>query len=119
MILAEKFGRFIADGQPHQTDDRPCGLQKLRFGRHDSDGAESQRLGRQLQRFIPGTIFKISELLYALLIESNNDAAMALAGKMGLDDFVAAMNEEAQRLGIITTHTTTRSELTQLPKKKL
>ena len=56
------------------------------------------------KRFIPGTIFKISELLYALLIESNNDAAMALAGKMGLDDFVAAMNEEAQRLGIITTH---------------
>ena len=56
------------------------------------------------KRFIPGTIFKISELLRALLIESNNDAAMALAGKMGLDDFVAAMNEEAQKLGLITVH---------------
>ena len=56
------------------------------------------------KRFIPGTSFKISELLRALLIESNNDAAMALAGKIGLDNFVAAMNEEAQKLGLITVH---------------
>src|SRR3989338_7101062 len=47
------------------------------------------------KRFIPGTDFKISELLRALLIESNNDAAMALAGKMGLDNFLSAMNNEA------------------------
>jgi len=56
------------------------------------------------KRFIPGTSFKISELLRALLIESNNDAAMALAGKMGLDNFVAMMNGEAKELGIITTY---------------
>src|SRR3989338_8374945 len=56
------------------------------------------------KRFIPGTVFKISELLRALLIESNNDAAMALAGKMGLDNFVAMMNGEAKELGIITTY---------------
>jgi len=56
------------------------------------------------KRFIPGTVFKISELLRALLIESNNDAAMALAGKMGLDNFLSAMNKEAQELGIITTY---------------
>ena len=56
------------------------------------------------KRFIPGTSFKISELLRALLIESNNDAAMALAGKMGMDNFVAEMNEEAQKLGLITVH---------------
>ena len=56
------------------------------------------------KRFIPGTSFKISELLRALLIESNNDAAMALAGKMGLDNFLSAMNNEAKELGIITTY---------------
>ena len=56
------------------------------------------------KRFIPGTSFKTSELLRALLIESNNDAAMALAGKMGLDNFLSAMNKEAQELGIITTY---------------
>ena len=56
------------------------------------------------KRFIPGTSFKIGELLRALLIESNNDAAMALADKMGMDNFLTAMNDEARRLGIITTH---------------
>ena len=43
-------------------------------------------------------------MLRALLVESNNDAAMALAGKMGMDNFVAEMNEEAQKLGLITVH---------------
>ena len=56
------------------------------------------------KRFIPGTSFKTSELLRALLIESNNDAAMALAGKMGMDNFLSAMNNEAKELGIITTY---------------
>ena len=56
------------------------------------------------KRFIPGTIFKTSELLRALLIESNNDAAMTLAGKIGLDNFLSAMNNEAKELGIITTY---------------
>jgi len=56
------------------------------------------------KRFIPGTSFKISELLRALLIESNNDAAMALAGKIGLDNFLSAMNNEATGIGLITTY---------------
>ena len=56
------------------------------------------------KRFIPGTSFKTSELLRALLIESNNDAAMALAGKIGLDNFLSAMNNEAKELGLITTY---------------
>lgn len=56
------------------------------------------------KKFIPGTSFKIKELLRALLVESNNDAAMALAGKMGMDNFISAMNKEAQKLGIIITY---------------
>lgn len=56
------------------------------------------------KRFIPGTSFKVSELLKALLIESNNDVAMALADKMGMDNFLSAMNDEAKELGIITTY---------------
>jgi len=56
------------------------------------------------KRFIPGTSFKIIELLHALLIESNNDVAMALAGKMGMDNFVSMMNSEAKKMGIITTY---------------
>src|SRR3989338_2061350 len=71
---------------------------KITMGPKVNDWPDSSK------RFIPGKVFKISELLRALLIESNNDAAMALAGKMGLDNFVAMMNGEAKELGIITTY---------------
>lgn len=71
---------------------------KITMGTKVNDWPDSSR------KFIPGTSFKISELLRALLIESNNDSAVALAGKMGMDNFLAAMNEEAQELGIITTY---------------
>ena len=43
---------------------------------------------------------------------------MALAGKMGMDNFLTAMNEEAQRLGIITTHYDNPVGLDPHPKKK-
>ena len=72
--------------------------EKITIGPKVNDWPDSSK------RFIPGTSFKISELLRALLIESNNDAAMALAGKMGLNNFLATMNEEARGLGIITTY---------------
>ena len=72
--------------------------EKITMGPKVNDWPDSSR------KFIPGTSFKISELFRALLIESNNDAAMALADKMGLDNFVAGMNEEARGLGIITTY---------------
>lgn len=71
---------------------------KITMGPKVNDWPDSSK------RFIPETSFKISELLHALLIESNNDAAMALADKMELDNFLAAMNEEARGLGIITTY---------------
>ena len=71
---------------------------EITMGPKVNDWADSSK------RFIPGTSFKISELLCALLIESNNDAAMALAGRMGMDNFLSAMNKEAQDLGIITTY---------------
>ena len=71
---------------------------EITMGPKVNDWADSSK------RFIPGTVFKISELLRALLIESNNDAAMALAGRMGLDNFLSAMNKEARELGIITTY---------------
>lgn len=56
------------------------------------------------RRFIVGTAFKIKDLLHALLIESNNDAAMVLASKIGEEKFLKKMNQEAARLNIITTY---------------
>jgi D-alanyl-D-alanine carboxypeptidase len=50
-----------------------------------------------------GEKITVNNLLYALLIQSGNDAAMALAENMkdgGLDNFVRKMNEKAKILGM-------------------
>lgn len=72
--------------------------EKITISAKVNDWADSSK------RFIPGTVFKASELMRAMLIESNNDSAMAFANKAGMENFVSAMNEEAKKLGIITTH---------------
>lgn len=50
-----------------------------------------------------GETMDVQSLLTGLLIQSGNDAAMALAEHMGLEAFVAAMNEEATYLGMKDT----------------
>ena len=72
--------------------------EKITMGKNVNDWPDSSK------RFIPGTIFRLRELMRALLIESNNDSAIALANKVGIERFVNGMNSEAQRLGMITTH---------------
>jgi D-alanyl-D-alanine carboxypeptidase (penicillin-binding protein 5/6) len=56
-----------------------------------------------------GEGFNVEELLYGLLLNSSNDAAVALAEHAAgsVDGFVALMNEEARRLGAADTHFTT------------
>lgn len=54
-------------------------------------------------KFEPGEIFKVQDLLSALLIESNNDAAEVLAIRAGQEKFVGAMNIEASALGLKDT----------------
>jgi len=46
----------------------------------------------------------IEQLLKYMLYYSSNDAAFALAEVIGLDNFVAKMNEKAQDLGLKNTH---------------
>ncbi len=53
-----------------------------------------------------GETLTVRELLYALLLESANDSAVALAYATsgGVDDFVNLMNEKAVSLGLTNTH---------------
>ncbi len=51
-----------------------------------------------------GEIFFVGDLLHALLIESNNDAGDAFAAKMGVEKFVALMNQNALRFGMNRTN---------------
>ncbi len=50
-----------------------------------------------------GEQYRVKNLLYPLLMESSNAASYALAQKMGLNQFVDAMNEKAQELGMTNT----------------
>ncbi|MHB8780898.1 MAG: D-alanyl-D-alanine carboxypeptidase family protein [Candidatus Geothermincolia bacterium] len=54
----------------------------------------------------PGETLQVEQLLYALMIQSANDAAMALAEHVGgtVEGFADIMNETAARLGCTNTH---------------
>ncbi len=54
----------------------------------------------------PGEQFTLRELLYAMLLNSANDAAVAVADYIGgsVNGFVQMMNQEAQKLGAYDTH---------------
>ena len=65
-----------------------------------TSGVEGSTIGLQL-----GDKFYFEDLLYAMLLPSANDAAMAIADNYlgGKDSFVAAMNEKAQVLHMVST----------------
>ncbi|CDG80908.1 D-alanyl-D-alanine carboxypeptidase family protein [Janthinobacterium agaricidamnosum] len=54
----------------------------------------------------PATPVKINDLLYGLMVQSGNDAAVALAEAVAGDEgtFVTLMNREAERMGLKNTH---------------
>lgn len=53
--------------------------------------------------FSVGEKYRLTHLLHALLIESNNDAARTFAASYGRADFIRAMNDKAQELGLSRT----------------
>jgi D-alanyl-D-alanine carboxypeptidase (penicillin-binding protein 5/6) len=56
-----------------------------------------------------GEVFSVEDLIYAMMVQSANDAAYTLAHRAGgtVDEFVAKMNAKARELGM--THSTFRS----------
>jgi D-alanyl-D-alanine carboxypeptidase (penicillin-binding protein 5/6) len=54
----------------------------------------------------PATPVKVHDLLYGLMVQSGNDAAVALAEAVAGDEaaFVTLMNREAERMGLKNTH---------------
>jgi D-alanyl-D-alanine carboxypeptidase (penicillin-binding protein 5/6) len=54
----------------------------------------------------PATPVKVNDLLYGLMVQSGNDAAVALAEAVAGDEsaFVVLMNREAERMGLKSTH---------------
>ena len=62
---------------------------------------------------VPGERISVQQLLYALLLQSANDAALALAEHISgtVEDFVKAMNSRAKRLGLTDTRLASPSGL--------
>ena len=67
--------------------------------------AEASRMGGSQVYLKEHELFTIEELLYALMIQSANDAATALAIHIAgsKDGFVSLMNEKARELGMTST----------------
>jgi D-alanyl-D-alanine carboxypeptidase (penicillin-binding protein 5/6) len=68
--------------------------------------AESAKIGGSQVYLKENEIFPVEDLLYALMIQSANDAATALAIHVagGRDAFVARMNGKARELGMDSSH---------------
>lgn len=66
------------------------------------------KYGANSAGLIPGQVFTVDELMHAMLIVSAADAAYTLANAYGpgLPAFIAKMNAEAAKLGLVHTHFT-------------
>lgn len=72
-------------------------------------GSDIQSLagtGASLAGLVPGERLTLRELLYGLLLPSGDDAAIAIADGVASSqaNFVALMNQQAQRMGLVHTH---------------
>ena len=67
--------------------------------------AEASKTGGSQVYLKENEVFTVDELLYALMVQSGNDAAVALAIHVGgtKDAFVELMNAKAQQLGMTNT----------------
>lgn len=63
---------------------------------------------------LKGDTFTVGELLYPLLMESNNSAAYTLARYNGTENFVRWMNDKAEAIGMTNTHMEDPSGLSPL-----
>ena len=62
---------------------------------------------------VPGSLVAVEDLLHGMIVQSGNDACLALAEAIAGSEeaFVERMNREAQRLGLKDTHFTNSSGL--------
>ena len=55
-------------------------------------------------KFIAGEIVSLKDALHAILIESNNEIAIAIAKTIGTESFIKKMNDRAHELKMYDTH---------------
>jgi serine-type D-Ala-D-Ala carboxypeptidase (penicillin-binding protein 5/6) len=90
--------REIESGRIHLTDDVPISVNAWKHAAPEE---------KQSAMFIrEGTTVKLEDLLRGVIIQSGNDATVAVAEYVGgsEDAFVDLMNQEAKTLGMFNTH---------------
>lgn len=80
----------------------------------------AQEMGGTQVHLAEGEVNSVEDLLYALMLQSANDAAVALAEKVSgsVEEFVAQMNRKARELGLTNTKFSTPHGL-PMSKKEL
>lgn len=121
LLLDATSGQVLASHEPNMRVE-PASLAKLMTAYLASSAIKEKRLdpnqmvnvsvrawkvdNSSSKMFIdPATPVKVNDLLYGLIIQSGNDAAVALAEAVaGTEDtFVTLMNREAERMGLKST----------------
>ncbi|MDB5762198.1 MAG: D-alanyl-D-alanine carboxypeptidase [Herminiimonas sp.] len=122
LLLDATSGQVIASQEPNMRIE-PASLTKLMTAYLAFAAIKEKRLdlnqmvnvsvrawkvdGDSSKMFIdPATPVKVNDLLYGLIVQSGNDAAVALAEAVaGTEDaFAVLMNREAERMGLKSTH---------------
>jgi serine-type D-Ala-D-Ala carboxypeptidase (penicillin-binding protein 5/6) len=122
LLLDATSGQVLASHEPNMRIE-PASLAKLMTAYLASSAIKEKRLdlnqminvsvrawkvdNSSSKMFIdPATPVKVNDLLYGLIIQSGNDAAVALAEAVaGTEDtFASLMNREAERMGLKSTH---------------
>ena len=105
-------GHGAADRLHHQGDDRaghhPGGRAGPKVTVPKAVTAYVAKYDANAAGLIPGQVFTVDQLLHVMLVVSAADAAYTLANAYGpgLPAFMAKMNAEATRLGLMNTHFT-------------
>ncbi len=120
-VLADFESGWIIDSQNADVHIEPASLTKLMTGYLVFDAIEQGEIGLQDLVLISKKSWKtggsrmfievdtqvaVAQLLHGLIIQSGNDAAVALAEHLGGSEagFAAKMNQTAAELGMLNTH---------------
>jgi D-alanyl-D-alanine carboxypeptidase (penicillin-binding protein 5/6) len=115
VLIDAKTGKVLYDRDMHAVK-YPASLTKIMTGLLTLENLESDRVvtidaetpftkGSRIY-LLEGEQVTVEQLLYALMIESANDAAVALAKEISgtTEDFAALMNRRAKELGALHTN---------------
>src|SRR5471032_1716204 len=105
LLLDATSGQVIASQDPNARIE-PASLTKIMTAYVVFEALRDKKIDLNQMVNVSTTPVKINDLLYGLMVQSGNDAAVALSEAVAGDQdaFVVLMNREAERMGLKSTH---------------